>query len=57
MMREFLKGDLINSHSFQADSLSNRSTDANNSTVEIQHLEATPLLLAGIPDNSSGTEE
>lgn len=57
MMKEFLKGDLINSHSFQADGLSNRSTDANNSTVKIHHLEANPLLLAGVPDSSSGTGE
>lgn len=57
MMKDFLKGDLINSHSFQADGLSNRSTDANNSTVKIHHLEANPLLLAGVPDSSSGTGE
>lgn len=57
MMREFLKGDLINSHSFRADGLSNRSTDANNSTVKIHHLEAYSWLLASVPDTSSGTGE
>ena len=57
MRREFLKGDLINSHSFQADGLSNRSTDANNSTVKIHHLEANSLVLAGVPDSNSGTGE
>lgn len=57
MMREFLKGDLINSHRFWADGLSNRNTDANNSTVKIHHLEANPLLLASVPDGSSGTGE
>lgn len=57
MIRELLKGDLTNSHSFWADAHSNRSRDANNTTGEIHHLEAHPLLLASVPDNSLGTGE
>lgn len=57
MVREFLKGDRIKSHSFWADGVSNSSTDANNSTAEIHHLEGNSLLLARVPDSSSGTGE
>lgn len=57
MMGEFLKGDQISSRSSRADGLCRVSRDANNSTVEIHHLKANPLLLARVPDSRSGTEE
>lgn len=57
MKREFLKEDLIKSYNFQVDGLSNRTTDANNSTVEIHHLDASSLLLASVPGSSLRTGE